>query len=62
MLRQNQMKPHKVKWTEAERELAVRGVFLPSHAVANEYLLVPEKLNVTQLEEEDDLGEVSPTT
>ena len=25
-------KPHRIKWIEAERELAALGIFLPSHS------------------------------
>lgn len=30
MLRRDKQKPHRVKWAEAERELAIRWVVLPN--------------------------------
>ena len=37
MLNESTVKPHKVKWIEAERELAVRWIFIPDHSVVYGY-------------------------
>ena len=60
MLSQPKTKPHKVKWAEAERELAIRGVFLPPPPVSREYFSTPDDPYVPQTTEELDPQEVSP--
>ena len=34
MLRET-TKPHRIKWIEAERELATRGIYPPSHSIGH---------------------------
>ena len=41
MLSQNKMKPHRVKWAEAERELAIREFALPAKAPSREFAVPP---------------------
>ncbi len=60
MLSQPTTKPHKVKWAEAERELAIRGVFLPSPPVSREYFSTPNDPYVPQIIDEPDPHEVPP--
>ena len=52
MLSQRTAKSHGVKWAEAERELAIRGVFLPSLPVNREYFSTPKDTDVPQIIEE----------
>jgi hypothetical protein len=49
-----------VKWAEAERELAIRGVFLPPLPVVREYFSTPNDSLVPQIAEEPDLKEAPP--
>lgn len=37
MLNRRSTKPHSVKWVEAERELAVRGISLPQRSVGSAF-------------------------
>ena len=60
MLSQQTTKSHKVKWAEAERELAIRGVFLPPHPVNHEYFSTPKSTFEPQTGEERDLEEIAP--
>ena len=60
MLSQPTTKPHRVKWAEAERELAIRGVFLPPPPVVREYFSTPNDSLVPQIAEEPDPQEVPP--
>ena len=41
MLSQDKMKPHRVKWVEAERELAIREFALPVEAAPRGYVVPP---------------------
>ena len=60
MLSQRKMKPHRVKWAEAERELVIRGVILPPYSVNEEYFSWPKGARVPQTVEEIDVEEVGP--
>lgn len=60
MLSQRTTKPHSVQWAEAERELAIRGVFLPPQPVIREYFSTPDDSHLPLTDEEPDLQEVSP--
>ena len=60
MLSQRTTKPHSVQWAEAERELAIRGVFPSPHPVNPEYFSTPKDTYVPQTTEEPDLQEVAP--
>ena len=41
MLSQNKMKPHRVKWVEAERELAIREFALPAKTLPRTFAVPP---------------------
>ena len=43
MLKKRTVKPHRIKWIEAERELATRGVFPPSHSISYEYFPIDDE-------------------
>ena len=60
MLSQRTTKPHSVKWAEAERELAIRGIFLPSHPANREHFSTPNDTYAPQTDEESNLEEVAP--
>ena len=60
MLSQRTAKSHGVKWAEAERELVIRGVFLPSFPVNREYFSIPQDPDVPQIAEEPDPLEIDP--
>ena len=60
MLSQPTTKPHRIKWAEAERELAIRGVFLPSPLVSREYFSTPNDPYVPQTTEDTDPQEELP--
>ena len=60
MLSQRTTKPHQVKWAEAERELAIRGVVLPPYYVNEEYFSWSKGAHVPQTVEEPDRGEADP--
>ena len=52
MLSQPTTKSHRVKWAEAERELAIRGIFLPPLPVSREYFSTPNDSYVPQTTED----------
>ena len=60
MLSQPTTKSHRVKWAEAERALAIRGVFLPSTPVGREYFSTPNDSYVPQPTEDLDTQEDLP--
>ena len=60
MLSQRTTKPHSVQWAEAERELAIRGIFLPPYPVSHEYFSIPKDADVQHTIEDPDLQEVVP--
>ena len=41
-------KPHRIKWIEAERELATRGFFFPSHPTGHVYFPVENEHDLWQ--------------
>ena len=41
MPNRNKMKPHRIRWAEAERELAIREFDLPPRAVSNKLAVPP---------------------
>lgn len=47
MLSQTTPKPHRIKWVEAERALAVRGIVFPSHVPSPAEFPVPKELSPT---------------
>ena len=60
MINRRKTKPHRVKWAEAERELAIRGVVLPTYYVNEEPFSWPESAHVPQTVEEPGPGEAGP--
>lgn len=60
MLSQRKTKPHRVKWVEAERELAIRGVVWPPYHVNEECFSWPKGTYVPQIVEEPDSEEAGP--
>ena len=52
MLSQTATNSYKTKWLEAERELAVRGVFLPPQTAIDDYFLIPDAPRMPHLEDE----------
>ena len=53
MRTQHKTKPHRLKWTEAERELAVRGVILPANSTNYEYWEIQKDLSIQNPEIHD---------
>lgn len=45
MLSKHTEKSHSVKWVEAERELAVRGIVFPSPPINHEHLVVQKDIH-----------------
>jgi len=52
MLSQDKMKSHRIRWAEAERELAIREFLLPAKAAQREYAVppVPETADPSKVE------------
>ena len=48
MLSKRTIKSHRVKWIEAERELATRGVLIPSHSISYEYFPIHNEQRLPQ--------------
>lgn len=53
MRSQHAAKPHSMKWAEAERELAVRGVILPTNSTNYEYWEIQKDLSTLKPEVHD---------
>ena len=46
MLSNHTEKSHSEKWAEAERELAIRGVVVPTRPINHEHLLVKKDVHL----------------
>ena len=60
MTNQQATKPHRVKWAEAERELAIRGVYPSTFLSDPDFSAMPPTVPEGSLSEMPDGTEVSP--
>lgn len=47
MLSKDRKKPHRVKWAEAERDLMIRGFFVPTNRINRGYM-DPRIINIKE--------------
>ncbi len=57
MLSQRKAKSHRMKWVEAERELAIRGVFPLPYQVKPEYFLTSKEVFLPQVKDDLEINE-----